>query len=53
MYAGVSALPHKNALGVLKTYEAYFRAERREGKTPARLVLIGIDSPKGYREEKR
>ncbi len=47
LYAGVSALPHKNALGVLKTYEAYFRAERREGKTPARLVLIGIDSPEG------
>lgn len=45
LYAGVSALPHKNALGVLKTYEAYFKAEIREGKNPARLVIIGIDSP--------
>ena len=45
LYAGVSPLPHKNALGVLKTYEAYFRAELREGKTPARLVAIGIDGP--------
>ena len=45
LYAGVSALPHKNALGVLKTYEAYYKAEIREGKNPARLVIIGIDSP--------
>ena len=45
LYAGVSTLPHKNALGVLKTYEAYFKAEIREGKNPARLVIIGIDSP--------
>ena len=45
LYAGVSALPHKNAAGVLKTYEAYFQGEIREGKTPARLVIIGIESP--------
>ena len=45
LYAGVSTLPHKNALGVLKTYEAYFQAEIREGKNPARLVIIGIESP--------
>lgn len=45
LYAGVSALPHKNALGVLKTYEAYFQTEIREGRNPARLVVIGIDGP--------
>ena len=45
LYAGVSALPHKNAAGVLKTYEAYFQGEIREGKTPTRLVIIGIESP--------
>ncbi|HJC58130.1 MAG TPA: glycosyltransferase family 4 protein [Candidatus Eisenbergiella intestinipullorum] len=45
LYAGTSSLPHKNALGILKTYEAYFRAETGEGRTPARLVIIGIDGP--------
>lgn len=41
LYAGVSMLPHKNAVGVLRAYEAYFRRE----KEPARLVIVGIDSP--------
>ncbi|HJA92888.1 MAG TPA: glycosyltransferase family 4 protein [Candidatus Eisenbergiella merdipullorum] len=45
LYAGVSPLPHKNAIGVLKTYDAYFKAEIREERDPARLVVIGIESP--------
>ena len=45
LYAGVSVLPNKNAAAVRKTYEAYFQGEIREGKTPARLVIIGIESP--------
>ena len=40
-YAAASGLPHKNAIGVLRAYEAYYK----QAKEPARLVLVGIDSP--------
>ena len=45
LYAATSMLPHKNAPGILRAYAAYFDAQVREGKDPARLLLIGIDSP--------
>lgn len=41
LFAAASGLPHKNAEGVLKTYEAYYRQAER----PVELVLVGIDSP--------
>lgn len=41
LYATVSTLPHKNAEGVLKTYEAYYR----QAQEPVSLVIVGIDSP--------
>ena len=38
IYATASKLPHKNAAGVLKTYDAYFH----QTDNPARLVVVGI-----------
>lgn len=40
LYAVASGLPHKNAAGILKTYDAYFQ----QAKDPVRLVLVGVES---------
>lgn len=40
LYAVTSSLPHKNAAGILKTYDAYFR----QASDPLRLVLVGVES---------
>lgn len=44
IYATASGLPHKNAAGVLKTYEAYYR----QAKKPARLIVVGIPGTDAY-----
>ena len=38
IYATASKLPHKNAAGVLRTYDAYFH----QTDDPVRLVVVGI-----------
>ncbi len=40
LHAVTSGLPHKNAAGILKTYDAYFR----QAADPLRLVLVGVES---------
>lgn len=42
--AVTSKLPHKNAIGVLKAYEAYYDM----AESPAKLVVVGIDSIDDY-----
>ena len=44
IYATASGLPHKNAAGVLKTYDMYFH----QAAEPARLVVVGIPGTEGY-----
>lgn len=44
--AMTSGLPHKNARGVLKAYEAYYR----KAQNPLRLVVIGIEDTSFYEE---
>lgn len=42
--AMTSGLPHKNAKGILKTYEAYYR----QAKQPLDLAVIGIGDTSAY-----
>lgn len=44
IYAAASGLPHKNAAGVLKTYDAYYHQTQH----PARLIVVGIPNTDGY-----
>lgn len=44
LYATTSGLPHKNAAGILKAYDAYYQ----QAKEPLDLVLIGIPGTEGY-----
>ena len=44
IYAAASGLPHKNAAGVLKTYDAYYHQTQH----PARLIVVGIPDTDGY-----
>lgn len=39
LFAAASGLPHKNAEGVLKAYEAYYR----QAEHPVDLVLVGVE----------
>ena len=41
-----STLPHKNAKGVLKAYEEYYK----KAEKPLRLVVIGIENTSLYKE---
>lgn len=45
LYAVASGLPHKNAAGVLKTYEVYYRRCAERGEEPVQLVLTGVPGP--------
>ncbi len=44
--AMTSTLPHKNAKGVLKAYEEYYK----KAEKPLRLVVIGIENTSLYKE---
>ncbi len=44
--AMTSGLPHKNAKGVLRAYEAYYK----KASQPLRLVVIGIEETSFYKE---
>ncbi len=44
--AMTSGLPHKNAKGVLRAYEAYYK----RASQPLRLVVIGIEDTSFYKE---
>ncbi|NLL77125.1 MAG: glycosyltransferase family 4 protein [Clostridiales bacterium] len=48
--AMTSGLPHKNAKGVLKAYEAYYSQTKEQGKVPLSLVVIGIADTSPYAE---
>lgn len=46
-----SSLPHKNAIGILKSYEQYLKSEvwNEKGNTqPLKLIILGIDSLEKY-----
>ncbi len=48
--AMTSVLPHKNAAGILKAYEAYYKLVKSQLKEPLRLAVIGIGDTSFYEE---
>lgn len=48
--AMTSVLPHKNAAGILKAYEAYYKLAKSQLKEPLKLAVIGIGDTSSYEE---
>lgn len=51
IFAIASPLPHKNVIGVIKAYEAYYQKRSEENKPAYALTLRGISSTESYVEE--
>jgi glycosyltransferase involved in cell wall biosynthesis len=46
--AMTSTLPHKNAAGILQSYEAYYQLAKDDNREPLELVVIGIGDTSVY-----
>lgn len=49
--AVTSPLPHKNASGILRAYQAYYALAADKGETPLSLCVIGIEDAGEYRAQ--
>lgn len=46
--AMTSGLPHKNAAGILRSYEAYYQLVKADNREPLELAVIGIGDASAY-----